>query len=152
MRPYLNYDQVKNMLPQKYPFIFIDQVIEVEPDKRIVCIKNLTGNESFFQGHFPENAVFPGVLIIEAMAQSAILLSKISLGEENDEEQAFLLAGTKSRFIHPAFPGDQIRFKTELIKSTKLGGIVSSSAWVEDVEIAKADLTFAISSKEKILV
>jgi 3-hydroxyacyl-[acyl-carrier-protein] dehydratase len=148
----LNYNQVKDMLPQKYPFIFIDLVKQFEPNKKIICIKNLTGNEYFFQGHFPEQAVFPGVLIIEAMAQSAILLSKMSHSEFNNETHSFMLAGVKSRFLHPAFPGDQVRFETELIKGTERGGIISATAWVEDKNIAKADLTFAITTKEKITI
>ncbi|MES5896382.1 3-hydroxyacyl-ACP dehydratase FabZ [Bacillus cereus group sp. RP43] len=147
----LNYDQIKELLPQKYPFIFIDQVKEYETGKKVVCVKNLTGNEHFFQGHFPNNSIFPGVLIIEAMAQSAILLSKLSMSKE-DGDQTFMLAGAKSRFFHPAYPGDQIRFETELIKSTSNGGIVNSSAWVGEVMIAKADLTFSITNQEKISV
>ncbi|MGY4689630.1 3-hydroxyacyl-ACP dehydratase FabZ [Salibacterium sp. K-3] len=143
----LNYNQVKELLPQKYPFIFIDKVIDFEHEKSVTCIKNLTGNESLFQGHFPEEAVFPGVLITEAMAQSAILLSKMS--SKDKDGQKYMLAGVKSRFLQPAYPGDQIRIETDLVRKTGNGGIVNSSAWVNDVKIATASLTFSISVQFK---
>ena len=74
----MNFEEVRATLPQKYPFIFIDRVLELEAGKRIVCLKNVTGNESFFAGHFPDFAVMPGALILEALAQATIILFKRS--------------------------------------------------------------------------
>ncbi|MDQ0272996.1 3-hydroxyacyl-ACP dehydratase FabZ [Cytobacillus purgationiresistens] len=151
MKQIISYDKVRELLPQEYPFIFIDFVTDFNQSQSIICIKNLTGNESFFQGHFPQNAIFPGVLILESMAQSAILLNKLS-SPEKSQDKKYMLAGTKVRFLQTAIPGDQLKIETEMIKETSGGGIVKSSVWVADKMIAKADLTFAISSQEKINV
>ncbi|TES55756.1 beta-hydroxyacyl-ACP dehydratase [Halalkalibacterium halodurans] len=144
----LSYEQVRSLLPQKHPFIFIDTVEQIEPDNRIVCVKNLTGNEWYVPGHFPDQTVFPGVLLVEAMAQSGILLYKLSQEDiSSTEKQQFLLSGVKVRFLNPAVPGNQIRIETEYVKMTANAGIVTSTGWVGESKIAKADITLAISNK-----
>lgn len=136
----LGFDQVRELLPQKYPFLLIDGVLELEPEKRIVAIKNITGNESIFLGHFPGKAIFPGAYIIEAMAQAGILLW--SKGEKT--EKNFFLSTVKVRFLSPVVPGDQLKIELEMVKAISTGGIVSVQAKVGDRIAAKGELTVAV--------
>ena len=106
--------EIKEYLPHRYPFLLVDRVLELEPDKRIVAIKNVTINEPFFQGHFPHYPVMPGVLIVEAMAQAAALLSFKSLGTKRDENTVVYLAGVDgARFKRPVVPGDTLILEAE---------------------------------------
>jgi len=139
----LGYNDVCRLLPQTYPFIMVDVVEELEPGKRIVCRKNITGNEWMFQGHFPGNAIFPGVLLIEGMAQAAILLARAG---SSSEEATYMLAGVKTRFLKPVVPGDQVRFVCEVIKFASVGGIVDAEVSVDGEVVAKSQLTFSIQS------
>ncbi|QED47024.1 3-hydroxyacyl-ACP dehydratase FabZ [Cytobacillus dafuensis] len=140
------FDEIKALLPQKYPFIFIDRIQEVYPREKIICLKNISGNEWMFPGHFPEKSIFPGVLIIEAIAQASILLFKI--GQESSEKEEngeiFLLTNVKSRFLDTITPGDQVIFTCEVIKMYESAGMIKATAMVEGKIVAKADLTFAI--------
>jgi 3-hydroxyacyl-[acyl-carrier-protein] dehydratase len=86
-------EEIRTFLPHRYPFLLVDRVVEFEKDRRIVAVKNVTANEPFFQGHFPHFAVMPGVLIIEAMAQAAALLSLRSLGQMNDGKSVYYFVG-----------------------------------------------------------
>jgi 3-hydroxyacyl-[acyl-carrier-protein] dehydratase len=135
----IDIEEIKRFLPHRYPFLLIDRVVELEPDKRIVAIKNVTANEPFFQGHFPHYAVMPGVLIIEAMAQAAAFLSLKSLGQENDGSSVYYFVGIDgARFKRPIVPGDQLRLEIEqvgmkrgLFKFTavaKVDGVVATEA------------------------
>ena len=102
-------DEIKHYLPHRYPFLLIDRVTEFEKDKRIVAIKNVTVNEPFFPGHFPHYHVMPGVLIVEAMAQAAAVLSLKSLGQANDGKWVYYFVGIDgARFKRPVEPGDQL--------------------------------------------
>jgi 3-hydroxyacyl-[acyl-carrier-protein] dehydratase len=139
----LGYNEVCRLLPQTYPFIMVDVVEELEPGKRIVCRKNITGNEWMFQGHFPGNAIFPGVLLIEGMAQAAILLARAG---SSSAEATYMLAGVKTRFLKPVVPGDQVRFVCEVIKFASVGGIVDAEVSVDGEVVAKSQLTFSIQS------
>jgi 3-hydroxyacyl-[acyl-carrier-protein] dehydratase len=137
------FDEIKKLLPQDYPFIFIDRVQEVYPGERIICKKNVSGNEWMAPGHFPEKTIFPGVLMIEAMAQASILLFKLSQSG-NEKESSFLLSSVKSRFLETVIPGDQIEFTCEVIKMFESAGIVKAIATVEGKLVSKAELTFAV--------
>lgn len=107
-------------LPHRYPFLLVDRVLELEPGKRIVALKNVTINEPFFPGHYPHHPVMPGVLIIEAMAQVAALLSFQSMEQKPDEKTVYYFAGIDgARFKRPVSPGDQLIFKVELIRSMR---------------------------------
>jgi len=88
----LNFEEVRELVPQKHPFLFIDKVTELQKETRIVCLKNISGNESFFVGHFPDFAIMPGVLIVEALAQASIILFKKSFDTEQNKDKVFLLA------------------------------------------------------------
>jgi 3-hydroxyacyl-[acyl-carrier-protein] dehydratase len=106
---------VQKILPHRYPFLLVDQVLEIERLKRIVSIKNVSANESYFQGHFPGKPILPGVLIIEAMAQTGglLLLSEIP---ERDKKLFFLAAVDEARFRRPVVPGDQLRIEVTVLK------------------------------------
>ena len=93
MNQTMNIEEIKEYLPHRYPFLLIDRVISFEKDQRLVAVKNVTVNEPFFQGHFPHYAVMPGVLIVEAMAQAAAVLSLKSLGHKNDGKWVYYFVG-----------------------------------------------------------
>lgn len=137
-------------LPQAYPFVFVDRVLELEVGKRILCQKNLTINEPVFQGHFPDMPLFPGVLIVEAMAQSSIILFKESGEEKVDDDQVFVLGSVKSHFSHPVFPGDLLLIEVTVEKLITSAAIVSCEARVDQRRVAKATLTFGVTSKSKL--
>ena len=143
----LGYNDVCRLLPQAYPFIMVDVVEELQPGKRIVCRKNITGNEWMFPGHFPGNAVFPGVLLIEGMAQAAILLARADNSQAEETKATYMLAGAKSRFLKPVVPGDQVRYVCEVIKFASMGGIVDAEAYVDGEVVAKSQLTFSIQAR-----
>lgn len=108
----------KKYLPHRYPFLMIDRVIAVEPGKSLVAIKNVTINEPFFQGHFPRSPVMPGVLIIEALAQAAGVLTFKSEDSLPDDENWFFLAGIdNARFKKMVKPGDQLRLEVEILRA-----------------------------------
>src|SRR5215472_927334 len=106
---------IQKILPHRYPFLLVDTVLEIERLKRIVSVKNVSANESFFQGHFPGKPILPGVLIIEAMAQTGglLLLSEIP---ERDKKLFFLAAVDEARFRRPVVPGDQMRIEVTVLK------------------------------------
>lgn len=108
--------QILKSLPHRYPFLLVDRVLEVEKGKRIKALKNVTINEPFFEGHFPHRPVMPGVLMIEAMAQAAALLSFETLGIQSlDENTVYYFAGIdNARFKRPVEPGDQLILEVEL--------------------------------------
>jgi len=106
--------EILKILPHRYPFLLVDRILEIEPGKRVVGIKNVTFNEEFFQGHFPGNPVMPGVLIVEAMAQvSAIGLHGII--PEQEKKILYLSAVDRCKFRRPVVPGDQLRIEAEIL-------------------------------------
>ncbi len=138
----LSFEDIKKILPHRYPFLLIDRVDEVEPDKRIKAIKNVTGNEPFFQGHFPHNAVMPGVLIIEAMAQAGA----VCLLVERDVKGTLVFAGIeKAKFRKPVVPGDTIVFEVEVLNLRKRFCKLSGKAFVNDTLVAEATFSSALA-------
>lgn len=112
--------EIIKLLPHRYPFLLVDRVLEVETQKRIVGIKNVTFNEPFFQGHFPGRPIMPGVLILEAMAQTGGILAFLSLPEEDRGREVIFAGIDRVRFRRPVVPGDQIRMELEVVKQRKL--------------------------------
>jgi len=134
--------QIQKMLPHRYPFLLIDRILELEPNKRVVGIKNVTVNEPFFQGHFPGHPIMPGVLVIEAMAQVGGLTF---LCNENNSGKILYLAGVdNARFRKPIIPGDQIRFEVDVIFVRSKIGKISGKAIVDGQVAVEAELTCAI--------
>jgi len=109
-------NEIKSYLAHRYPFLLVDRVLELEPRKRIRALKNVSINEQFFQGHFPHYPVMPGVLIIEALAQTSGLLSLKSSGERADDKSVFYFVGIDdARFKRPVVPGDTLILESELL-------------------------------------
>lgn len=146
----LSFEEVRELVPQKYPFLFIDKVIELQKESRIVCLKNISGNESFFTGHFPDFAIMPGVLIIEALAQASIVLFRKSFDTEKDKDKVFLLASANVRFSKPVFPGDQLTLEINSEKIISTAAIVKGVARVEDKIVTKATLSFGVADKKSL--
>lgn len=146
------FEEIRSLLPQKYPFLFIDKVVELEEGKKIVCVKNVSGNEPVFVGHFPDFAIMPGVLIIEAMAQASIILFKKSLPPQDNTDKVFLLASIgNARFTKPVFPGDQLYIEINVEKIVSKGAIVQATVKVGEATVAKANLTFGIAKKSALI-
>jgi len=146
----LNFEEVRELVPQKYPFLFIDKVIELQKESRIVCLKNISGNEPFFAGHFPDFAIMPGVLIVEALAQASIILFKKSFDTEQNKDKIFLLASANVRFSKPVFPGDQLILEIDVEKVISSAAIVKGVAKVGDKVVAKATLSFGVANKDSL--
>ncbi|HJN50446.1 MAG: 3-hydroxyacyl-ACP dehydratase FabZ [Pseudomonadales bacterium] len=109
--------EIQKYLPHRYPFLMVDRVTEFESHKRIVAIKNVSINEPLFLGHFPVQPVFPGVLIVEALAQAAGILAFKSLDRTPEDGSAYYLAGTdKTKFRRAVFPGDQLKLEVEIVR------------------------------------
>ena len=142
----LNIEEIQKILPQKFPFLMIDRVLELEPGKKIVALKNISFNEGFFSGHFPDHPVMPGVLVIEAMAQASIIMLHLPKEASIDNKTAYYLALVKMRFLHPLTAGDQLRIEVEPIKVVSGAGIVKAKASSGDKEVASGELSFSVKN------
>jgi beta-hydroxyacyl-ACP dehydratase FabZ len=142
----LTYEDIKKILPHRYPFLLVDKIIEMELGKRVVGIKNVTANEPFFQGHFPDNPIMPGVLIIEAMAQVGGVLARMSIPEvmERGSDSIFFVSMDKVKFRKPVIPGDQIRFELDPIRTGSRIWKMAGKAFVDGDLVAEADLVATI--------
>jgi 3-hydroxyacyl-[acyl-carrier-protein] dehydratase len=132
--------EIMNILPHAYPFLLVDRIIEVEPGKRIVGIKNVTYNEPFFPGHFPGHPIMPGVLIVEAMAQTAGVLVFSSLPQEQLKTPVYFLGIDNVRFRKPVVPGDQLRLELEITKHRQSIWGFKGKALVDGNLVAEAEL------------
>ncbi len=113
----LDINQIKEYLPHRYPFLLVDRVLHWESGKSIAAIKNVTANEEFFNGHFPHKPVMPGVMMIEAMAQTAALLSFLTMGKKPDQNEVVYFLGIDgARFKRPVGPGDQLRMEVDILR------------------------------------
>jgi 3-hydroxyacyl-[acyl-carrier-protein] dehydratase len=140
----LDINAILKQLPHRYPFLLVDRVIECEKGKSIRAIKNVTYNEPFFPGHFPYRPVMPGVMIIEALAQTAGILAFITAGVIPDENTRFFFVGIdKARFRKPVEPGDQIVLTATLERSFKGIWKFSTVALVDDAEVCSAEMMVA---------
>ena len=136
--------EIKNLLPHRYPFLMLDRVVEYEANKRIVCIKNVTINEPVFDGHFPGTPVFPGVLIVEALAQASGVLAFRSRNRTLDDGYIYYLAGTdKTKFKRSVVPGDQFRLEVEIVNLRQHWMKASGKAFVENDLVCSSLLTCA---------
>jgi beta-hydroxyacyl-ACP dehydratase FabZ len=143
----LIYEDIIKILPHRYPFLLVDRIIELELNKRVVGIKNVTANEPFFQGHFPDNPIMPGVLIIEAMAQVGGILARLSVPRVMEKEKAdsiFFVSMDGVKFRKPVIPGDQIRFELIPLRTGSRIWKMAGKASVEGELAAEAILVATI--------
>ncbi len=137
----LDVEQIKEIIPHRYPFLLVDKIVEMEENKRVVGIKNVTINEPFFAGHFPEYPVMPGVLILEALAQVGAVAV---LGMEQHKGKIAFLAGVdKCRFKRQVKPGDQLRLEVEIIRMKGRVGKGKAVATVDGEVACEAEIMFA---------
>ena len=137
----LNVEEIKALIPQRYPFLMLDRVTEIEEGLRIKAYKNISINEECFQGHFPGSAIFPGAFIAEAMAQAACILLKKSILDLT--ATLFYVTNAKIRFFKIVVPGDQLHIIVKTVKMTRIGGIFETEASVGKDLVAKGGMTFA---------
>lgn len=136
--------EVMQHLPHRYPFLLVDKVLECEPGKRIVAVKNVTINEPFFVGHFPHHPVMPGVLIMEALAQAAGILSFKTMGTKPDADSVFYFVGIdNARFKKPVTAGDQVHLHVEILRQMRGIWKYKTEARVNDQVVAEAELMCA---------
>lgn len=132
-----DYEAILKILPHRYPFLYIDKVISMEMGVKIVCQKNVTFNEPYFVGHFPENPVMPGVIQIEAMAQAGCVLMMLSYEAENAGKRPAFMGVDECRFRKPVRPGDVLRIEAELVKYRRGIGTISAKVYCDDVLVSE---------------
>ncbi len=142
----LNIKDIQKLLPHRYPFLLVDRIIEMETGIRALGIKNVTINEGFFQGHFPEQPIMPGVLIIEALAQVAGVLAFSSGASEG--RSVYFMSIEKAKFRKPVFPGDQLKLEVKILQQRGNVWKFSGSAAVEEKIVTEAEFTAMVTDKE----
>ncbi|MFQ3839534.1 3-hydroxyacyl-ACP dehydratase FabZ [Staphylococcus pseudoxylosus] len=145
METIFDYNEIKEIIPHRPPFLLIDRVVEYEAGERCVAIKQVSGNEPFFQGHFPDYAVMPGVLITEALAQTGAVA--ILNSEENKGKLALFAGIDKCRFKKQVTPGDTLKLEVEITKMRGPIGKGNAKATVDGQLACSCELTFAIQAK-----
>jgi 3-hydroxyacyl-[acyl-carrier-protein] dehydratase len=142
-------EEVKQFLPHRYPFLLVDRVLECIPGESLTAFKNVTVNEPFFQGHFPQIAIMPGVLIIEALAQATGLLGFRTMSETPRDDLLYMLVGVDNvRFKRQVIPGDQLMLKVQLVKRTRIIWKFTCEASVEGELVTSASMLCAATEKE----
>ncbi|MBF0571385.1 MAG: 3-hydroxyacyl-ACP dehydratase FabZ [Candidatus Omnitrophica bacterium] len=136
----INFEEIKNFLPQKFPYYMVDRIIELKEREKVVGIKNITGNEIHFLGHFPDTSIFPGTMILEVMAQTATFLFYSK--SKRQKMNPFLGVVKEARFLKPVLPGDQLRVTVLALRTTKDNAYVKATAKVEESIVAQSDMIF----------
>jgi 3-hydroxyacyl-[acyl-carrier-protein] dehydratase len=144
----MDINEIQSIIPHRYPFLLLDRVLELEPLKRIVAVKNVTINEPFFQGHFPGAPVMPGVLIIEAMAQAgAVLLFREVSDRDREGKLLYFTSIEEAKFRKPVVPGDQLRLEVTVLKY-KMGYCkLRGEAYVGGTLVTEASIASALGKK-----
>ncbi|MFH1624333.1 MAG: 3-hydroxyacyl-ACP dehydratase FabZ [Pseudomonadota bacterium] len=143
----LDAKDIAKVLPHRYPFLLVDRILEMERGKRIVGVKNVTFNEPFFQGHFPDYPIMPGVLLIEAMAQTGGVLALSYEPEMVKDKHFYFSSIDKVKFRKPVLPGDQVRFEVEVMKQRSSLWRFKGKAYVGNSLVAEGELQGIISDK-----
>jgi 3-hydroxyacyl-[acyl-carrier-protein] dehydratase len=144
----LTLEEIKKVLPHRYPFLLVDRILSMELGQHIVGLKNVTANEPFFAGHFPNNPIMPGVLIIEAMAQVAGILALLTTPENLGNQNLFLMSLDKVRFRRPVVPGDQLILDLKVLRGGKKFFKMEGKATVDDNLVAEAELMAMVGKQE----
>ena len=132
--------EILGLLPHRYPFLLIDRIVEFEPAKRLVAIKNVTINEPFFQGHFPGYPIMPGVLVVEAMAQAGAIIMLAEL-QDRDKKLVVFTGIERAKFRRPVTPGDQLRIEVDVLSMKTRVGRIEGKAYIEGKLACQATLT-----------
>lgn len=143
----LKYEDITRILPHRYPFLLVDRVVEVDPGKRVKGYKNVSANEGFFNGHFPGLPVMPGVLQVEALAQTSALLAVTDAGFDPEKQVAYLMSIDDVKFRRPVVPGDRLDLEVELIQSRRGIVKVQGRATVDGERACEAVITAAIRDR-----
>ena len=138
----LNNNEIRKLLPHRYPFLLVDRILDIDPKVKATGLKNVTFNEPFFQGHFPDNPIMPGVLIVEAMAQVSGILAFKSGAEGN---AVYFMSIEKAKFRRPVVPGDQLRFEVSILQQRNKVWKFSGQTFVDDKVVAEAEFTTMVS-------
>ena len=138
----LDIEAIKEILPHRYPFLLVDRVIDIEPGVRCIALKNVSANEEFFQGHFPQRSIMPGVLIVEAMAQVGGIM--ILATEEHRGKLAYIGTIDNAKFRRPVVPGDVLKIEARLIRARGNNGKVVCTCAVDDQTVAEVEIMFAL--------
>ena len=141
-------EEIKNILPHRYPFLLLDRVEEVSAGKYCKALKNISGNEAVFQGHFPQKAVFPGVMIIEALAQTAGIVINSCESNATAGDIVFFAGINNAKFRVPVFPGDQLILETTLIKQRRNFWIFEGNATVKNKLVSQAEIKLMLQKDE----
>jgi 3-hydroxyacyl-[acyl-carrier-protein] dehydratase len=145
----LDISEIQKIIPHRYPFLLIDKVVELKPNEKLVAIKNVSVNEPFFTGHFPETPIMPGVLIIEALAQTTGLLGFRTMSEEPSDDLLYMLVGVDGiRFKRQVVPGDQLTLKAFVERRSKVIWRFSCEASVDGKIVTTADMLCAAKEKD----
>ena len=148
----MNVNEIMKLLPHRYPFLLVDRVEEIEANKRIVAYKNITFNEDVFNGHFPGAPIFPGVMIVEAMAQASGILGFYSSETTAEDGKLFLFAGVdKARFKKPVVPGDKLVLNSEIDTVKRNMWRFNTTASVDDKVCCEATLLCAFQDRDKVV-
>lgn len=143
----MDVNEIMNILPHRYPFLMVDRIIEIDPGKRCVGIKNVSINEPFFQGHFPGHPVMPGVLIVEAMAQVAGIMAYTASDDSTKKKVTYFMSIDNAKFRKPVFPGDQLRIEIETTYSRRGIWGVDGKAYVGGTLVTEAALKATFADK-----
>lgn len=141
--------EIANLLPHRYPFLLVDRVVELEPNKKLVGYKNVTANEDFFNGHFPGLPVMPGVLILEALAQACAILAFKSTGYDPKDYVIYLMGIDGARFRKPVVPGDKLTLTAEVVKAKSVVWKQRGVATVDGQVVAEGEFLATIVKRSE---
>lgn len=147
--PIINIEKILKCLPHRYPLLLVDKVIALEPNKKIVAIKNVTFNEPHFLGHFPDHPIMPGVLIIEALAQAGALMVTADPNFKPEDKLVYFMSIDGAKFRKPVVPGDVLELHVEAVQNRGAVWKLAAVAMVEGQKVAEAQLAAMIVDKEK---
>lgn len=139
--------EIASILPHRYPFLLVDRIVEIELGRKIVGIKNITVNEPFFQGHFPNYPIMPGVLIVESMAQVGGVLAFRSSQEEHSGKLVYFIGIDRAKFRKPVVPGDQMRIEIEVVQQRVPFWKMQGTAFVDGTLVAEAVLSAMLGDR-----